>query len=146
KARIGPAAYVLSGLRALRGPQTKVRLQIDGRPPRTRRTRAVIVGNCGRLLGGIALMPDAEVDDGWLDLVVLSPRGIVSWAAVTWRVVTGARRGHPRVEHARFRELQVVSAQPQEAQVDGDPVGGARRLLVHIEPGALLVRLPRPPR
>ncbi|GAB7191849.1 diacylglycerol kinase family protein [Kineococcus sp. NUM-3379] len=145
KARIGPAAYVLSGLRALRGPQTKIRIQVDGRLPKTRRMRAVIVGNCGRLLGGITLMPEARVDDGWLDAVVLSPRGIVSWAAVTWRVVTGARRGHPRVEHLRCRRLQVVSASPTEAQVDGDPVGGARRLVAQVDPGALLVRLPGPP-
>ena len=142
KARIGPAAYVVSGLRALRGPQTKVRIQVDGHLPRTRRMRAVIVGNCGRLLGRLVLMPDARVDDGWLDAVVLSPRGIVSWAAVAWRVVSGARWGHARVENLRCREVQVVSAQPTEAQVDGDPVGSARRLLVRVDPGALLVRMP----
>ncbi|WP_211291161.1 diacylglycerol/lipid kinase family protein [Kineococcus xinjiangensis] len=145
KARIGPAAYVLSGLQALRGPQTKVRIQVDDRKPMTRRMRAVIVGNCGRLVGGVALMPAARVDDGWLDAVVLSPRGIVSWAAVTWQVVTAARRGHPRVEHLRCRRLQVVSASPTEVQLDGDPLGGARRLVVEVDPGALLVRVPAAP-
>ena len=41
--------------------------------------------------GGITLMPDAEVDDGILDVVAITPKGIVGWAGVAVHVL--AKRG-----------------------------------------------------
>jgi diacylglycerol kinase family enzyme len=142
KARIGPAAYVFSGLRNLKGPQTRVRLQLDEAPPVDRRVSTVVVGNCGKLVGGLVLMPDAEVDDGWLDAVSLSPKGIVGWTAVAGRVITKARRGHPRVEHYRAKQIVITAESSAESQVDGDPIGRARRLAAGIEAASLRVRTP----
>jgi diacylglycerol kinase (ATP) len=141
KARVGPAAYVVSGMRLLRGRQAKVQLEIDGEPPVTRRVRTVVIGNCGKLLGGLVLMPDAELDDGWLDVVSISPRGIVGWAAVAGRVISRRRRGHPRVEHWRCRAITLTADSAQPAQLDGDPVGDARELRMRVDPGALVVRV-----
>ena len=64
KARVGWPAYVVSGARNLRGPQFKVRVKVDETEEFTRRTRTVVIGNCGKLLGGLVLMPEAEIDDG----------------------------------------------------------------------------------
>jgi diacylglycerol kinase family enzyme len=142
KARVGPLAYAISGLRQLRGQQARVHLRVDGEAPVTRRVRTVVVGNCGELLGGLVLMPDAEVDDGWLDMVTISPRGVVGWAAVAARVISRRRRGHGRVEHWRARDIVITSDTPQPAQLDGDPVGEAVELRMRVEPQALLVRVP----
>jgi diacylglycerol kinase (ATP) len=53
----------------------------------------VVVGNCGKLLAGLVLMPAAKVDDGLLDVVAIGPRGIIGWLAVTTRLL--ARRASP---------------------------------------------------
>lgn len=143
KNRVGWLAYAVSGAKNLRGPRAKARLSTDQGDEVTLRIQTVVVGNCGTLTGGIQLLPDAKVDDGWLDAIVLSPKGVASWAAVAARVLT--RRGHPRVERMRCRELSVRVDRPTEAQLDGDVVGAVRALRTRIDPGALLVRLPAGP-
>lgn len=141
KARVGPFAYVVSGLRAMRGRRTKVVLQLDGGPPMRRRTRTVLVGNSGTLLGGLVLMPAALVDDGLLDIVNLAPKGIPGWIAVAARVITRTRRGHSRVEHWTAKEIVITAEDPQASQIDGDPIGDVREMRIRVDPGALVVRV-----
>lgn len=143
KAKVGPLAYVVSGLAKFNGDRVRVRMKVDDGEVVTRRIRTVVIGNCGKLLGGVVLMPDAELDDGILDLVSIAPQGVVGWAAVAGQVLTRQRRGHPRVEHVRAKRFRIAADQPLESQLDGDPVGEASRLDVRVDHGALLVRVPR---
>lgn len=144
KGKVGPLAYVISGLRGLRGERTRVNLTFDGGQELRRRTRTVVVGNSGTLLGGLVLMPEAHIDDGALDIVNLAPKGVIGWAAVFVRVATRQRRGHPRVEHWQAREVIIRNDTPQPSQLDGDPIGDASELRIKVEPGALRMRVPVP--
>ena len=141
KAKVGPAAYVVSGARNLRGAQFKVRVKIDDQEEFSRRARTVVVGNCGKLLGGLVLMPEAEVDDGLIDTVILSPAGIVGWAAVAARIASKRRKGHSRVDHHTSKTVKVRSDRPQEVQVDGDTIGKARAIAAEVVPASLVVRV-----
>jgi len=140
KAKVGWLAYALSGLRNLRGPDVRVRVTVDENPSFRRRVRTVLVGNSGTLTGGIVLMPEAEVDDGWLNAVAMSPKGVLGWAVVAARVLT--KGGHARVEHFRCRQIEVHTDRPQQAQLDGDTVGLVRAMRVRVDPGALQVQMP----
>ena len=141
--RVGWAAYVVTGTRMLRGGQTRVTLNLDDEPALTRRARTVIVGNCGELTGRVPLMPDARPDDGILDVVVITARGVVGWTAVIGMVLSRRRFGHALVEHFQCARLEVHAERPLPMQLDGDPIGEARALRVQVDPGALLVRVPR---
>jgi diacylglycerol kinase (ATP) len=141
KERVGWWAYVVAGARRLRGRQTRVLLRLDDEEPIRRRLRSVIVGNCGELTGGVRLMPEAKIDDGWLDVVVVAPRGIVGWFAVTGAVLTRTRWGHPVVQHFRCRRIEVTAEKPLHVQLDGDPGGMARVLRAAVDPAALVVRV-----
>jgi len=141
KARVGSAAYVVSGFQNFLGPQFRVRMKVDGEGEFARRTRTVIVGNCGRLFGGLVLMPGARLDDGVLDSVVLSPRGVVGWSAVAGHVVTRQRRGHPLIDRHAGREIHIELDRPQEVQLDGDTIGTARSMTARVDPLALVVRV-----
>lgn len=142
KKRVGWMAYVVAGARLLRGPQTKITIEMDGEPIVHRRVRSVIVGNCGELTAGVQLLPDARPDDGWLDVVTVAPQGIVGWAAVVAAVLSGSRRGHPLVERFRCRQVDIRAEKPLPAQVDGDPYGTAQTMSVGLEPLGLVVRVP----
>jgi len=141
KNTVGPLAYTFSAAKNLRGPQFKVRIRIDGGPELSRRTRTVVIGNCGKLTGGLVLMPAAEVDDGWLDAVILSPAGVVGWVAVAGRLISKKHKGHERVDHHRLKSMSVRTDRPERVQIDGDTIGEARALSARVDPLALIVRV-----
>lgn len=141
KSRVGAAAYLVSGLRNLAGPQFKVRVNLDDELVLSRRTRTVVIGNCGRMFGGLVLMPQARLDDGVLDAVLLSPRGVVGWTAVAAWVLSRRHTGHGMVDRYTGREVRVRADRPEEFQVDGDPMGAAREVTAQVDPLALVVRV-----
>jgi diacylglycerol kinase family enzyme len=140
KEKLGWVAYVLAATRNLRGRRTPVTMQVDDGPLQQRRIRAVVVGNLGMLQGGIQLMPGAMPDDGWLDVIVVSPRSVLGWLSVTGAVLT--RRGHATVEHFRCRTIEVRAERALHAQLDGDTAGKAQVLRATVDPLALLIRVP----
>jgi diacylglycerol kinase (ATP) len=145
KDKVGWWAYVVAGARRLRGRATGIVIRLDDAEPIHRKVRSVVVGNCGELTGGVRLLPDALVDDGWLDVVVVAPRRMVEWGAVVVSVLSRARtRGrHPIVQHFRCRTVQIRAEKPLAVQLDGDPAGMARALRASVDPLALIVRTPK---
>jgi diacylglycerol kinase family enzyme len=142
---MGWLAYLVAGFRHLKGPQFTVAVKVDGEEPFTRRVRSVMVGNVGKLMGGMDLLPDAVADDGSVDAVVLSPEGIVGWGATFAQLATRRRVGHSRVDHVEGQEIRVVSNKPVEIEIDGDTLGMAIAMRVLVQPGSLVVRLPAVP-
>ncbi|MFD9452183.1 diacylglycerol kinase family protein [Streptomyces sp. NPDC059985] len=164
KARLGWAAYVLSGARHLGDPGMRLSVRLDGGRVRRRRARMVVIGNVGALQGGLELLPRARPDSGRLEVVLFDPRGAAGWLAAAGhlasRVVrggapeqdgsapasTGGRSvagGSLEYFSARRIELRFAGAQPRE--VDGDTMTEGTRLLAEVEPGALWIRLPGAP-
>lgn len=86
-------------------------------------------------------MPDAKVDDGVLDTVVLSPNGVVGWAAVAAELATGNRKGHKRLQRRTSERVEIVAFEPTEAELDGDAIGPRTRIVCGIKKAALVVRV-----
>ena len=141
KNRVGWPAYLLSGAKHLISPEFRIRVRVDDEPEFRRRSRMVVIGNCGRLLGGLVLMPSALVDDGHLDAVIASPRGLVGWVPVATRVATRRRKGHPTLDHKVCTEIRVVVDRPVPVQVDGDVLGEATEVSAVVRPASLTVRV-----
>ena len=71
KRLLGPAAYLAGGVRAGVNPPTwPARVEVDGRVVEGE-ALAVVVGNGGSFGGGRWLIPDADVGDGLLDVLVV---------------------------------------------------------------------------
>ncbi|WP_285727097.1 diacylglycerol/lipid kinase family protein [Psychromicrobium xiongbiense] len=141
KKSVGWLAYSEAGVRHLPGRRRKVSLALDDEPPRHRKVRSVLFCNCALLPGGIDFVPGALIDDGVLDVVVISPRSAVGWLAVTGKVLFQHRRGLPVIDFQQSQRAVVRSATPQQVQVDGDPAGQATKVTVRVEPLSLLVRV-----
>ena len=141
KGVIGWPAYVLSGIGRLWARGFRVRVTENGSAPRVQRARSVVVGNCGTLQGNVQLMPDAQLDDGRLDVVVMAATGPFGWAAVAVDLASRHRRGHGQVTRLTVRGLRVTTDHPVETQIDGDPMGEQHGMAVRVLPAALVVRV-----
>ena len=140
KAKIGWTAYVPAGFKHLLVERFKAHLTVDGAPPSTIRARTVLIGNCGKLTGGINLMPDAEPDDGTLDVVVIAPKGLTAWAGVAARVLTKSERTTQNLDRYRCQSVGVRVDHEQKIELDGDIIGEANHIEVEVQPRALIVR------
>ena len=162
KKRLGWLAYVDAGLRAI--PVSKpfrVVYRTDGERLVRSRVSSILVANLGYLPGNIELIPDAEIDDGKLDVVVLQPRNafgwLLIWRKVTWenavlrktalgRQVLDLTGGNRRREivYSRGRSVDIeIDAESEEFEIDGDEFGVVVAARFRVDPAALIVRVAR---
>lgn len=125
----------------LRRPATFT-VRLDGAEPLTRWARSVTVGNSGALPGGFVILPDARVDDGVLDVLILAPSGLAGWAEVGLRVAVRSQADDRQLERRRARSVEIHADVELPRQVDGEVISSGRSLTVAVRPGALLVRVP----
>jgi diacylglycerol kinase family enzyme len=143
KARIGWTAYVVAGARHLRYPAVRVDISVDGAEPVRRRARTVVIGNVGSLQAGIPLLPDALLDDGLIDVVVIAPRRVFGWVGLALRIFSRGKRVDERLDRYTGRSVVITTPNAAPRQLDGDTVGPGKELRATIEPGLLLIRVPR---
>jgi YegS/Rv2252/BmrU family lipid kinase len=143
KSRIGWPAYVVGGLRSARGSLVEVELRLDDRPPLRLPARTVLVGNVGRLQGGLDLLPDAQPDDGLLDVVVIQPRRTAQWVALGGQMLSGQAMAEHRRRTFRARRVAVRLDRPQPRQVDGDLISPAEQFVATVDARSLIVRVAR---
>jgi len=144
KDRMGWLAYVEAGIRKLPGKPVKATISVDGGHPVHRRVRSVMIGNCGRIMGGVEIFPEAKIDDGILDLLVLAPRGRLGWLGVVAGIFGSNKRETESVEYFRGGSAEIRLEVEQEFQLDGDHLGTGKRLTVRADPDALKIRMTAP--
>ncbi len=143
KAKVGWFAYVISGFRNLMFPAIRVDISVDDGPFTRHRARTIVVGNVGFLQAGLPLLPDATIDDGRIDVVLVNPARFLSWLLVVVRVVGRGRKLDETVNRMTGRKVVIRSAHDAPRQIDGDPIGAGQELVCECLPGKLLVRVPR---
>ncbi len=143
KAKLGPVAYVFSALKHLRDRRMRVAVYIDDRPPVRRRARTVLVGNVGRLQGGVTLLADAEPDNGQMDVAILDPHRLNHWVELAWGVAR-RKRDVAHMDVLRGARIRIVCDREQPRQLDGDVIDPGKSLVVTVRPGALELCVPQP--
>lgn len=147
KQRLGWPAYIVAGIGKLVGRSHDVVITLPDGTEHVIQARTVLIGNVGRLPGGIVLMPDATIDNGHLEILALGWRGAAGFGQILTQVVNPRLAGGPRLSTMQrylTRGVEVASAKPLPVQLDGDTGPDATHLVAHIEPGALRFRGPWP--
>jgi diacylglycerol kinase (ATP) len=142
KKRFGRLAYFWTGLRHVRRSASQVEITVDGRRWFDGRASCVLLGNVGRITGGIPAFDDARPDDGWLDVGVTTADNPLQWARALGRVVAGRSDASPFVRTTRAREIAVRLAVPRTYELDGGTRAMTDRFSARVVPHAVAVCVP----
>lgn len=142
KSKLGWLAYLEAGSRTLVGRPSHVKITYDEDYRVSARVRSVIGGNCGKLQGGIQLLPEAVIDDGLLDVLVVSPKNLGQWVGVAASIIGRKTTKGLHTDIRKCRTVVIESRETLDVQLDGDPAGTTRYLAMAILPGAINVKVP----
>jgi diacylglycerol kinase (ATP) len=144
KDSLGRAAYLYTGARNLRARRVKATVKVDGRRFFTGRVSCVLIGNVGKILGGISAFSGARPDDGLLELGVVTAGSPVEWARTLGRVALGRTENSPFVEVTRGQRIKVRFSRALPYELDGGARGVATKLAVRVAPASVTICVPEP--
>lgn len=161
KKRVGWLAYVEATARIVRDVDAvRVRYTLDGSVERATTVHTLLIGNCGTLPGGVLLLPEAQIDDGLLDVVAMRPRNLWGWMrvgyAVAWengvlqrttigRRIMAADKSVRALRYFQGRRMTLALERPEEFEIDGESMGQVTAIAARVAPAALVVRVPQVP-
>ena len=123
---LGGLVYAYGALRSL-AAWKPARFEIELDPPGERRSFTVYtIGACNSKTygGGMRAAPDAMLDDGLLDVVVVeSVSKLTFLTKILAKVFSGTHVLEPNVSVFRAREVALSCERPFTMYADGDPIG-----------------------
>jgi YegS/Rv2252/BmrU family lipid kinase len=118
----GDAVYLYAALRALAAwKPAAFSVTVDGERHQVS-GYSVAVGNSKAYGGGMYLLPQAELDDGQLDVLITKRCSKLTFLCNLPRVFKGTHLDSPYVELLRGEAVEVASDRPFVVYADGDPI------------------------
>jgi YegS/Rv2252/BmrU family lipid kinase len=134
----GDAVYVYAALRALAAWRpANFTVTVDGTTYEVT-GYSVVVGNSKAYGGGMYVLPQAELDDGRLDVGISKHTSKLAFLRDLPKYFKGTHVGSPHVAFLRGERIEVASDRPFVIYADGDPIG-ATPATMRVEPRCLRV-------
>lgn len=139
----GSLVYLYATLRSLAGwKAVRLMVSVDGGAERTLQGWAVAASNSGRFGGGMQFVPDADLEDGLIDVVLTFDPTKREYLRSIPRVFKGTHlEDNDETELFRAKEVRVDAERPFRIYADGDPIG-MTPATIRAVPGALRVLVP----
>ena len=141
---LGRAGYPIGALlSAFRPPFLRLRVEVDGEVvvDFDHPVLMVAIGNGPTVGGGAALAPEADPEDGKLDVMI--SRSIGPWARFAYAAHLARSRHHERDDVIYVRGERVsISGEEFYCAADGEVYGPERNRTWHVEPKAYSMVLP----
>ncbi len=142
KGRFGRLAYLWTGGRNLRGGAFKTRIAVDGSVWYRGTASCVLVGNVGKLFGGVEVFDDASPDDGRLDVGVVTADGAVPMLRTLAQAAVGRASKSPHARETKGRSVRVRFSRKVPYELDGGDRKKVRELRIDVQPAAVEVCVP----
>jgi diacylglycerol kinase (ATP) len=142
KARVGALAYVVGALRHLRAEPVEIEVLIDDRDLITTEASMVLIGNLGKLQGGLSALPGADPGDGLLNVAIVRAGSIATWSAIAFQTLRGRADRARHVQARTASSVEVRAERPLPLELDGDIFDDTRVFRAEVRPGALTLCVP----
>ena len=142
KERIGRAAYVWSGSENLRSKPFRATIEVDGAEWYKGEATCILLGNVGKLVGGVEVFEDARPDDGKLEVGVVTAEGVLDWSRMMGRAVAGSLGDSPFTQTTKARDVKVKLSRKVLYELDGGDRTKVKSFKVKVEPRAISVCVP----
>jgi diacylglycerol kinase (ATP) len=142
KDRLGRAAYLLTGARNLRTSPVSAEITVDGNRLYKGVITCVIVGNVGRVLGGLELFSGTRLDDGQLEVGVVTAKSVAQWARTIGRAVAGRPENSPFIITSRGAKIVVRLDSSIPYELDGGVRTSERKLKFRARRSSVVMCLP----
>jgi diacylglycerol kinase (ATP) len=142
KARLGRVAYVWTGSQNLRAKPFRAEIEVDGAGWYKGKASCILLGNVGKLFGGVEAFEDARPDDGKLELGVVTAEGMLEWSRMIARTAVGTGDKSPFAQTTKARSVKVKLNRKILYELDGGDRTKVKAFKVKVEPGAVSVCVP----
>ena len=142
KDRFGRLAYVWTGAKHLREKPFRAKIKVDGARWYDGEASCILLGNVGKLFGGVEAFEDAHPDDGVLELGVVSADGVREWAGTVARAVVGTAAKSPHAFTTKVHSVRIKLDRKVLYEIDGGDRKKVRSLRVEVEPEAVQICVP----
>jgi YegS/Rv2252/BmrU family lipid kinase len=142
KERFGQLSYVWAAARHLKRPATHMKVDVDGERWFDGPAACVLAGNVGRIIGGIDVFPEAKLDDGRLDIGVVTARRRRDWARVGARAVVGQIDRSPFVQMTSATSVRIKLDHKLPWELDGGDRKPQKRLEMSVLPSRIPIMVP----
>ncbi len=138
----GNLVYAYGALRALSTwKPASFEIKLDGGEIRTLTGYTVAAANAKAYGGGMMLAPEASLQDGLLDVVLVGAIPKLRFLRLLPTVFKGEHVLQPNVEVLRAREIEISASRPFTMYADGDPIAQLP-VTVRALPAAVRVMVP----
>lgn len=96
---------------------------VDGEPVHDGKFSIVAAANGKYFGGGMKLAPPAEIDDGFLNIIMLINMGKLELLYNLSKVYKGTHMGHPKIRHYKAKSVHVQSNEALPLEIDGENPG-----------------------
>jgi diacylglycerol kinase family enzyme len=142
KDRLGRAAYIVTGIKNLDAGPVRATIDVDGKRFFKGKVACVLAANVGKILGGIEAFPQAQPDNGQLELGVVTARNPVQWARTFGRLALGHPEQSPFTKVTQGKKFRIRFDQKVAYELDGGARPATRKLRVKACPGSVTVCVP----
>jgi diacylglycerol kinase family enzyme len=145
KTRLGRVAYVWTGAKATQGARARMKVKVDGNKWFSGKASCLLVGNVGTVVGGLTVFDQAEPDDGWLEVGVVTADGVAQWVRVLGRIAAGHPERSPFASLTRGRRITVELDRKVVYELDGGDREAVSKVKIRVQPAAIAVKVPAAP-
>jgi diacylglycerol kinase (ATP) len=144
KVNLGKMGYPIGAFQSvLQPPYTRVRIEVDGElvADLDRPVLMLSVGNGASVGGGTELTPEADPEDGKVDVMIARAQGGMAPLTYAWHLMRSRHHERDDVMYLRAKEVS-ISGEEFYCSADGEIYGPERQRTWHVEPAAYSMILP----